>query len=238
VRRALIAIFCSATFLSGPAFAQDINSILNLLRREIQRGVTNAAHSEWQKLPPAQYSCVDQILHEQGASAVALANNGILPADPRLAQIQQNCRAQIAQGQTPPTPQTSPLYVVDGLQLGGQVVFGSGAYKEYQCSPSDKFPGFTWCHKEKTQRTNGTAVLTSNSIMHDANGTAIYINRYIEPANFPADAVQNEIDRLSARFGERPRILQMPERLGLPHGVIALWGAVKLDQISAEDVSK
>jgi hypothetical protein len=52
------------------------------------------------------------------------------------------------------TATTQPsLYVVDGLALGGMVRFESEAYKEYHCSPSDKFSGFTWCHKEKTERT-------------------------------------------------------------------------------------
>src|SRR6266536_1714896 len=41
-------------------------------------------------------------------------------------------------------------YAVDGLAVGTQLNFGSAAYREYTCSPSDQFDGFTWC--KKTQK--------------------------------------------------------------------------------------
>ncbi len=75
---------------------------------------------------------------------------------------------------------------------------------------SEKFPGFTWCHKEKTERTSRGGVLSSNSILYDADGKALYINRYIEPAFFGPNDVRNEIDRLSTKFGERAREFRMP----------------------------
>ena len=80
--------------------------------------------------------------------------------------------------------------------------------QQYQCSPSDNFPGFTWCHKEKTEKTNRGEVTSSNSILHTQDGTAVYIDRYIEPAFFGSNEVQSEIDRLSAKYGERARQIQ------------------------------
>src|SRR6476620_3082164 len=104
----------------------------------------------------------------------------------------------VAQQTTP----DSSLFLVDGLALYGHVRFESQAYREYQCSPSDKFPGFTWCHKEKTEKTNRGEVTFANSILHNRDGTAAYVNRYIEPASFGPNEVRTEIDRLSAKFGQ------------------------------------
>lgn len=123
------------------------------------------------------------------------------------------------------------------MALYGHVRFDSQAYQQYQCSPSDKFPGFTWCHKEKKERANGEEVLFSNSILHSQDGTAFYVNRYIEPAFFGPNEVQSEIDRLSAKFGNPARQIQMPERQGLPHAVIAIWGAIQLEQLNPSEIS-
>ena len=127
------------------------------------------------------------------------------------------------------TSQPSP-YVVDGLALGSQVRFESEAYKQYTCNPSEKFPGFTWCHKEKTETTKRGEVTSSNSILHSQDGTAVYVNRYIEPAFFGPNEIGTEIDRLSARFGERAREFRMPPREGLPNAIIAVWGKIELEQ--------
>jgi hypothetical protein len=137
---------------------------------------------------------------------------------------------------TTATRQLSP-YVVDGLALNGQIHFESETYKEYHCGPSEKFTGFTWCHKEKTERTKRGEVTSANSILHNKDGLAAYVNRYIEPAFFGPNDIQNEIDRLSAKFGERGRKIVMPAREGLPHAVIAIWGKIELRQIDAAEVS-
>lgn len=129
------------------------------------------------------------------------------------------------------------LYVVDGLPLGGHVRPESEAYKQYQCGPSEKFPGFTWCHKERTEKTKRGEVTLSNSILHSQDGTALYVNRYIEPAFFEPNEVRNEIDRLSAKFGEHDREYRLPERRGLPNAIIAVWGKIDLGQLDASDVS-
>src|SRR5208282_3940833 len=123
----------------------------------------------------------------------------------------------IAQGPRPAATSPSPTspYVVDGLALYGQVRSES-AYKQYQCAPSDKFAGFTWCHKEKTEKTGRGEITTSNSILHSQDGTAVYLNRYIEPEIFGPNDVRTEIAKLSAKFGERAREIRMPQRAGSP----------------------
>lgn len=80
-------------------------------------------------------------------------------------------------------------------------------------------------------------ILTSNSILHTRDGTAWYVNRYIEPAFFGPNDVQSEIDRLSAKFGERPREMRLPPRDGMPNAAVAVWGRIELEQIDAAEVS-
>jgi S1-C subfamily serine protease len=133
------------------------------------------------------------------------------------------------------TSQTSP-YIVDGLALGGQVRFESDAYRQYRCNRSEKFSGFTWCHKEKKERTKRGEVTSSNSILHSQDGTAVYVNHYSEPAFFGPKQVRSEIERLSAKFGEDPHLIRMPPRDGLPNAVIAVWGAIKLEPLGAAEV--
>ncbi len=132
--------------------------------------------------------------------------------------------------------QPSP-YVVDGLALGGQVRFGSEAYRQYRCTRSDTYPGFTWCHKKKKEQTKRGEVTSSNSILHSQDGTAVYVNRYIEPAFLRPNQVRSEIARLSAKFRSKPRLIRMPLRDDLPNAVIAVWGSIKLEQLGAAEVS-
>jgi hypothetical protein len=232
-----LAFLCVLPLVFGTsAFAQNVSDFLNLFRGVIVQGMIQAAQSEWRRLPSTELSCLDQTLRQHGASVEALISRGVLPSDRRLDQLRSNCRGQIALGPHSATAQPSP-YIVDGLALGGQVRFESEAYKEYQCTPSEKFPGFTWCHKEKTEKTKHGEVTLANSILHNEEGIAVYVNRYVEPALFGPNDVPEEIGRLSARFGERAREIWMPAREGLPRAVIAVWGKIELSQLDAADVS-
>jgi len=132
--------------------------------------------------------------------------------------------------------QSSP-YVVDGLPLNGRVRFESEAYKSYDCGPSEKFTGFTWCHREATEKTSRGDVLVANSILHGSDGTAVYVNRYVEPAFFKDRDVRAEIDRLSTKFGQRAREIWLPKKDGLPRAVIAVWGQINLEQLDSTAVA-
>lgn len=233
----LAAVFLAAGMLvPTAAFAQNVNEMLNMFRGAIQQGMRQAASSEWRKVPPTEIACIDQDLRQQGASVEILVNRGILPSDPRLSQLRSNCQSQGSQGVQQAATQSSP-YVVDGLALGGQVRPNSEAYKKYQCGPSDKFPGFTWCHEEHTTKENGNEILRSHSILHSKDGTAWYVNGYIEPAFFGPNDVQSEINRLSVKFGQQPRLIRMPLREGLPNAVMGVWGAIQLEPLSADELS-
>jgi TPR repeat protein len=136
----------------------------------------------------------------------------------------------------PASTQISP-YTVDGFALGARLRFESEAYKQYTCSPSDKFPGFTWCHKEQTKKEKHNETTLSNSILHAPDGIAWYLNKYIEPTVLDPDDLQKEINRLSTKFGQPPVIIRMPHHKGLPDALMALWGSIQLEQLAADDVA-
>ena len=231
--------FLSALLLavsSSSTFAQNVNELLRIFGGVMQQAMIQGAQSEWRKLPPNDIACIDQGLREQGANVEALIHAGVMPSDPRLSRLRADCHSRFAQGPQSVSSQAS-LYVVDGLALGGQVRFESEVYKRYECKPSEQFRGFTWCHKEGTEKTNRGEVMFANSILHSQDGTALYVNRYIEPAFFGRNDVRSEIDRLSAKFGERAREFRIPRREGLPNAVIAVWGDLELEQLSAVDAS-
>jgi len=138
------------------------------------------------------------------------------------------------------TPAATSPYVVDGLALGDQVKFGTKPYQRYQCSPSDEFSGFVLCNEEhKTPAGDqypDQEVTRSHSVLQSQDGAA-YVNSYFEPAFFGPNGIQNEIDRISSKFGRQARIIQMPQRDGLPNAVIAIWGAIQLEPLRPEEVS-
>jgi hypothetical protein len=134
-----------------------------------------------------------------------------------------------------PSPVAASPYVVDGLALGAQVKSGSQPYQRYQCNPSDEFPGFISCSEEHT--TPGKEVTRSHSILQSQDGAAYYVNSYFEPAFFDPNDIQNEINRMSSEFGQPARIVQMPQREGLPNAVMAIWGAIQLEPLNPDEIS-
>jgi hypothetical protein len=236
-----IALICLSLFLGTNAYAQNANDFINIFGGLVQMGIRQAAQSQWQRLSDNEVACIDQQLENRGMSVDAMIERGVAPGDPRLAQARSYCRNNRG-NQTSQDSQTSgqssSAYIVDGLALGDKVVFNSAAYNRYQCSPSEKFPGFTWCHKDETKKDRKTDITFSNSILHAKDGTAWYINRYIEQATFEKNEVWSEINRLSAKFGQSPaREIQMPHKDGLPDATMAVWGKVELEQLSDGEVT-
>ena len=93
--------------------------------------------------------------------------------------------AENARTPLPDAAATSP-YLVDGLALGSRVDFATPPYRGYQCSPSELFPDFMRCQRTQ-RRQDGTtrrSFETTNSILHDRDGKAVYVNRHIAPWTF------------------------------------------------------
>ncbi|WP_128934826.1 lysozyme inhibitor LprI family protein [Bradyrhizobium zhanjiangense] len=126
-----------------------------------------------------------------------------------------------------------PEYVVDGLALGNRVVFESAAYREYQCRPSDQFGGFFFCQKRRQMQEARGAYTSSNTILHGADGTAVYINRFLEPAFFDANEAKSDVETRSKKFGNPARVIPMPAKSDVPNGMIVSWGDVSLEPVDA-----
>jgi hypothetical protein len=43
---------------------------------------------------------------------------------------------------------------------------------------------------------------------------------------------------MSSEFGQRARVIQMPQREGLPNAVMAIWGTIQLEALNPDEVSK
>ena len=127
--------------------------------------------------------------------------------------------APVEQAEEPEAPKPAK-YDVDGISLGARVSIKSSDYQEYQCTPSQQFEGVTWCNKQRFEEEARGSYRSSYTIAHSRDGTIYYLNRFLEPAFFNAGEVDNEIERLSGKFGE-----PTTRRIGMPRGVAAVDGA-------------
>jgi len=130
----------------------------------------------------------------------------------------------------------SSAYAVSAVVLGATVQFDSSAFKEYKCTPSDQFEGFTWCQKTRQEKERRGKFISTYSILHSRGGVAVYIDRYLEPAFFGAREADDDIRQHSRNIGETPRITRMPQRAGFPNGILASWGKVELEPLDNDSI--
>jgi hypothetical protein len=126
-------------------------------------------------------------------------------------------------------------YVVDGLALGQKVRPESSAYRRYQCNRSSQFEGTIWCQRQGSEMGINGPFASATSILHDASGTTLYINRYVEPAFFRSGEIQSQIDRLTRRYG--PPTIQNLTKEGVPGAVIALFGNIRLEPLNEVQIA-
>lgn len=124
-------------------------------------------------------------------------------------------------------PRSGPSYVVDGVVLGSRPTPDSPTFRDFNCAPSEQFSGFTWCRRNRTENSPRGQFASSNSILLAPDGTADYLNRYLEPAFFAGNEANDDINRLSIRLGP-PNIIPMPANAAASNGLLAYWGAVSL----------
>jgi hypothetical protein len=151
-------------------------------------------------------------LQRRGAS---IENADAVPASP----------APLAQ-----TPVSDSPYVVDGVRLGGRVVPGSSAYLAFRCTPSDQFPGLTRCQRNRQEMAARGPYNSTTTILHSADGTAVYVNRYLEPAFFAGSEAMDDVRRLATKYGE-PRYVTAPFVPNAPRTLMATWGDVELQPL-------
>jgi hypothetical protein len=135
--------------------------------------------------------------------------------------------AQVRPGE--PAAGQAAGYAVDGITLGSKLKLDSAMYREYKCSRSEQFDGFTWCQKSRRDSEKRGSFDLIYSILHTKDGTVVYINRYQHPAFFDATEPDRDIQNYSRKFGgASPQIAKMPRRSGGADGMLATWGDVEL----------
>jgi hypothetical protein len=202
------------------------------------RNCAKAVQAERRKSQDAEITCAEENLRPRGSSVSALTEQGIPTSDGRVAPDRASCRNQMAQSMLPIGLTSVPTdpYGVDGLMLGSKVAYGTPAYQQYQCGPSQKFEGFIWCTKTISDKEGRGRFKASFSIMHAQDGAVVYVNRYQEPAYWSANEIADNIQRYSRKISEEPHIIQLPVRPGLPKGTLATWGKVVLEPIVGDEL--
>jgi cell division protein FtsB len=208
---------------TSTAFAQSPNDFIRTFGSPQRASVQAATRSAWNRISGPEIGCINDALRQYGARIETLIQRGVLPSDPRIDSIRSDCQ------QSP----SGSRYVVTGLALGSRVQFDSSEYREYKCTPSDQFDGFTWCQKTRQER--GFANVTY-SILHSQDGTAVYVNRFQEPALFGRNEAEDAIRQYSTKLGEKAQIKRLPRQRGVPEGVLATWGKVVLEPLDNESI--
>ena len=119
---------------------------------------------------------------------------------PRTFGAPQGATAQAA---ARPAQQSGPVqvYSVAGLPLGSRVQFDSADYREYKCSPSEQFAGYTWCQKTRQEKDRRGSLNVTYSLLHSQDGTVFYVNRFQEPAFFGPNEADAAIRQYSSKIG-------------------------------------
>ncbi len=208
-----------------PGFFGIVGAIIN-------SAIVDSARREWQNRTFADYNC----LAGRNLSAAQLAAQGIGPNDPQIRRLLYECAhaQRFVPERTEPQHEAgmavgpyNPNFVVDGLSLGGEVYPDSAVYKSYSCQASVDFAGFTWCAVHHTEEGKFGPYTSSVTILHSSDKKVAFITQATVPAFFRPGDVDREIRRLSRGFGQA-QILNADPRPGVPHAVLAAWGAVTL----------
>jgi hypothetical protein len=184
---------------SGPNIGGIFGVILN-------SAVADQARREWQNRPVAEYNC----LAAHNMSAAQLAASGIGPNDPRVQRMFAQCvreaspvgAAKVSPVTTTTTGPHNRDFAVDGLAVGAAVYPDSAAYKAYTCHPSDQFPGFKWCTTKHPMIGKFGPYDSSLTILHSDANLAVFVLQDVLPAYFAVGDTEQEIQRLSQRFGQ------------------------------------
>jgi hypothetical protein len=142
--------------------------------------------------------------------------------------------ASVALAQSPLPP--DPADPMEGLHLGDSIRLHLDEYRDYRCSPSDAFPSLTFCHKIRFERNPFGSYNVMYSFLHTRDGTLVYVDRYQRPATLDAAAAARVIDTISRARGEPAHTSTMPQRPGLPGGILAVWGDTVLEPLDTARV--
>jgi hypothetical protein len=94
-----------------------------------------------------------------------------------------------------------------------------------------------WCQKARQQKERRGNYSVTYSLLHSRDGKIVYVNRFQAPAFFGPNEAEGDIQRYSRKLGESARITRMPHRSGVPDGILAAWGNVKLEPLDIASIA-
>jgi PAN domain-containing protein len=148
--RAAIAFVLSMLVLATgtPALAQGPQDIVNRVKSFIHSAMARSAHSRWNKVPEAEYTCISQRLEERGEKLDALIDRGFFPGDRRIARVRSQCRGAVA------TPQFQRLADRAFRRSGQDALSMASSYQECEqaCSRSSSCAALTYFRAERICR--------------------------------------------------------------------------------------
>ena len=149
----------------------------------------------------------------------------------RIGLLAAACLVAVTSTAFAQSPSNLSTYAIEGFALGARIPSDGSAYREYKCGASDQFDGFTWCQKTRQERRNSSEA--TYSLLHSVDGKIVYINRYQAPISFARNEAERDVRSYSRKFGESPRTIRMPTRLGID-GILASWGKTVLEPLDEE----
>jgi len=131
------------------------------------------------------------------------------------------------------------LFEVEDMALGAKVTTDDLRSGAFQCNASEQFSGLTWCQhagRERVSRRRYQSTLVS--ILHTDDKRAAYVNRVAEPVTFKGKAgLTAAVARLTKEFGQKPKLLEVPDKDGVPDALIATWGSLQLEPLDPDSIA-
>ena len=225
----IAAIGC--IFLSNSLKAQVPNDFLGLFKGALRAAAIEHARRTWTGTSLEERRCVDEYLRARGSSIDVLIQQGVPADDLRVLQLRTQCQPnpdRFPAGDSQQRALPRALFPVDGLRLGQRVQVESSVYQQYTCKPLKRF---TSCIRHRVEKASSRDLWTQNHIVHSDDGTVFAIFREIANARFAPGEAEQEIERLSAKFGLRPQVFRSANKNRIT-GITAIWGSLTVRRTS------
>lgn len=127
----------------------------------------------------------------------------------------------------------SQPYEVEGQALGARIDLTRPEHDDFRCSPSRLFPSFVWCQKRRETTSGRDKGYVGHSLLQGKDGNAYYMFKTESPPAFGASNIDQELASYKKRYGSKFERLDMPATSGYQRALIAKWGDLTLQPLSA-----
>lgn len=130
------------------------------------------------------------------------------------------------------------LFEVEDMALGAKVTTDDLRSGAFQCNASEQFEGLTWCQHSRRERRGRRYRSTLVSMLLTGDQRAAYVNRVSSPVTFNGKAgIEAAVKKLAREFGQKPKVLHIPDKEGQPEALIATWGSVQIEPLDPDSIA-